>query len=286
MVSLGLSPRSAFIIARVCLERGDVIFLDQGEMRDPALRLLHVLGDLAAEADDLDRPRPAAAAPAPRDDAAAIVEQIGVEIGVADAVARDISPGPGRCRGRGRVRGPRARRAPSRGIGLRVEADAAPGSAAPPARLWRARHSPSRALGLAGVVACAALAVARRSSASTSVVGTISSSASGTSAMPSAIGSSARRGSARLRSRSPPAPSRSGSCRRPRRQLPAPCRRPAIPSRPSPCRSSCRRAAGPPRPVADLDVPGDDLGLGNAFADVGQLEFEARHDGSVLQCLS
>ena len=25
--------------------------------------------------------------------------------------------------------------------------------------------------------------------------------------------------------------------------------------------------------VADLDVPGDDLGLGNAFADVGQLEF-------------
>jgi hypothetical protein len=29
--------------------------------------------------------------------------------------------------------------------------------------------------------------------------------------------------------------------------------------------------------VADLDVPGDDLGLGNAFADVGQLEFVARH---------
>ena len=29
--------------------------------------------------------------------------------------------------------------------------------------------------------------------------------------------------------------------------------------------------------VAHLDVPGDDLGLGNAFADVGQLEFVARH---------
>ena len=29
--------------------------------------------------------------------------------------------------------------------------------------------------------------------------------------------------------------------------------------------------------VADLDVPGDDLGLGDAFADVGQLEFVASH---------
>ena len=27
--------------------------------------------------------------------------------------------------------------------------------------------------------------------------------------------------------------------------------------------------------VADLDVPGDDLGLGDAFADIGQLEDEA-----------
>src|SRR3546814_20536526 len=32
--------------------------------------------------------------------------------------------------------------------------------------------------------------------------------------------------------------------------------------------------------VADLDVPLDDLGLGNAFADVGQLEFVARHGRS------
>ena len=35
-------------------EVGDVELLDQGEMRDAALRLLHILGDLAAEADDLD----------------------------------------------------------------------------------------------------------------------------------------------------------------------------------------------------------------------------------------
>ena len=33
--------------------------------------------------------------------------------------------------------------------------------------------------------------------------------------------------------------------------------------------------------VADLDVPGDDLGLGNAFADVGQLEFVARHQSAI-----
>ena len=33
--------------------------------------------------------------------------------------------------------------------------------------------------------------------------------------------------------------------------------------------------------VADLDVPGDDLGLGNAFADVGQLEFVASHQSAI-----
>ena len=33
--------------------------------------------------------------------------------------------------------------------------------------------------------------------------------------------------------------------------------------------------------VADLDVPGDDLGLGNAFADVGQLEFVSRHQSAI-----
>ena len=59
-------------------------------MRDAALRLLHVLGDLAAEADDLDLlVLPARRRGAVRD-AAAIVEQIGVEIGVADAVARNL----------------------------------------------------------------------------------------------------------------------------------------------------------------------------------------------------
>ena len=54
-VSLGLEPRSRFIIARVSSSAVTSIFLDQGEMRDAALRLLHVLGDLAAQADDLDR---------------------------------------------------------------------------------------------------------------------------------------------------------------------------------------------------------------------------------------
>ena len=33
--------------------------------------------------------------------------------------------------------------------------------------------------------------------------------------------------------------------------------------------------------VADLDVPGDDLGLGDAFADVGQLEFVASHQSAM-----
>jgi hypothetical protein len=34
--------------------------------------------------------------------------------------------------------------------------------------------------------------------------------------------------------------------------------------------------------VADGDVPGNDLGLGNAFADVGQLEGEAGHYASFM----
>ena len=33
--------------------------------------------------------------------------------------------------------------------------------------------------------------------------------------------------------------------------------------------------------VADLDVPGDDFGLGNAFADVGQLEFVSSHQSAI-----
>ena len=36
-------------------ERGDVELLDQGEVLNAAVRLRHVLGDLAAQADDLDR---------------------------------------------------------------------------------------------------------------------------------------------------------------------------------------------------------------------------------------
>src|SRR6185369_3042959 len=63
-------------------------FLDQGEMRNPAFRLSHVLGDLAAKADDLDRLVLARRAGTAVRDRPAIVEQISVEIGVADAVAR------------------------------------------------------------------------------------------------------------------------------------------------------------------------------------------------------
>ena len=56
------------------LELGDVDLLDVGEMRDAALRLLHLLRDLAAQADDrhrllvvaLDVARPPARAGAPR----------------------------------------------------------------------------------------------------------------------------------------------------------------------------------------------------------------------------
>jgi hypothetical protein len=55
-------------------------------MRDAALRFLHILGDLPAQADDLDIlvPRPARGRVG---DAAAAIEEIGIEIGVADAVA-------------------------------------------------------------------------------------------------------------------------------------------------------------------------------------------------------
>ena len=41
-------------------ERGDVDFLDIGEVRDAALGLRHLLGDLAAQADDLDSSSPCA----------------------------------------------------------------------------------------------------------------------------------------------------------------------------------------------------------------------------------
>ena len=70
----------------------------------------------------------------------------------------------------------------------------------------------------------------------------------------------------------------SGRCprrarRRPCRRAPGRRRRPATGSRRSPCRSSRRRATGPratESPTAD--VPLDELGLGDAFADVGQLD--------------
>ena len=69
-------------------ERGDVHFLDIGEVRDRALRCRHILGDLAAHADDLDRLVGAGAAGARGVIAlpAAVAEKC-VEIGMANAVA-------------------------------------------------------------------------------------------------------------------------------------------------------------------------------------------------------
>ena len=42
-------------VSAQCLERGDVDLLDIGEMRDPARRLRHVLGNAPAHAHNLDR---------------------------------------------------------------------------------------------------------------------------------------------------------------------------------------------------------------------------------------
>src|SRR5206468_8017088 len=71
-------------------ERGYVIFLDEREMLDAPVCLRHVLGDLAAQADDLDGLVSAGRSDTARRNRAAVVEQIGVEIRVADAVARGL----------------------------------------------------------------------------------------------------------------------------------------------------------------------------------------------------
>ncbi len=73
-------------------------------MRDAAVRLRHVLGDLAAEADDLDRLVWPGGGGATRRNAAAIVEQIGVEVGVADAVAGRLHLARSMPRSRARAR--------------------------------------------------------------------------------------------------------------------------------------------------------------------------------------
>jgi hypothetical protein len=53
-------------------------------VRDPAVRLGHVLGDLAAKADDLDRFVGALRRGAASGDASALVKDERVEVGVAD----------------------------------------------------------------------------------------------------------------------------------------------------------------------------------------------------------
>src|SRR3546814_553817 len=69
------------------LQRGHVHLVDIGEVRDVALGRLHILGDLAAEADDLDLLVLAAGGRARAGDGAALVEEVGIEVGVADAIA-------------------------------------------------------------------------------------------------------------------------------------------------------------------------------------------------------
>jgi len=77
-------------------------------------------------------------------------------------------------------------------------------------------------------------------------------------------------------SRSRPVPSRPAPCRRLRPSARPPCPTPARRSRPSPSRSS-RRPAGWSSSMVwpDHDMPGDDLRLGDAFADIGEPEGHA-----------
>src|SRR3546814_4703985 len=63
------------------LQRGHVHLVDIGEVRDVALGRLHILGDLAAEADDLDLLVLAAGGRARAGDGAALVEEVGIEVG-------------------------------------------------------------------------------------------------------------------------------------------------------------------------------------------------------------
>jgi hypothetical protein len=60
-----LSPRSRFIIARVSSSAVTSYSSTRVKCGDAALCLLHILGDLAAQADDLDRFVGRGAAPRP-----------------------------------------------------------------------------------------------------------------------------------------------------------------------------------------------------------------------------
>src|SRR3546814_1187395 len=86
-----ISDWSSDVCSSDLFERGDVHFLDIGEVRDRALRCRHILGDLAAHTDDLDRLVGARAAGAGGVIALpAAVAQESVEIGGADAVALGV----------------------------------------------------------------------------------------------------------------------------------------------------------------------------------------------------
>ena len=143
--------------------------------------------------------------------AAAIVEQIGVEVGVANPVARDTSLRRGRCRGRARAGAPRGRRGLALLAAARAGAEATsaaparaparPASSPPAGRFGESRPPPwSESLPPAP-----AWRRPRR--------------------RPSGTSSAVELPAPRLRFRSPRAPIRSGSGRRLRRQA-----RPPLPA--------------------------------------------------------
>ena len=214
------------------LELGDVDLLDVGEVRDAALGVLHLLRDLAAQADDRNRldlvapapARPAATPPARRGRARAQARR------GRRATMRPPGPLPVH-RPAGRCRAPQARRRTAgeatgarsdgdRGrVGRRGARRAGAGTALATARLGRlrARRLRRRRGGRR-----------RRRGARRRCRG---------------VGGAARLPRCpRPRPRSGSAPRRPRASARPRRRAPAPCRRPATESRRSPCRSSRRRA--------------------------------------------
>ena len=271
MVSLGLSPRSRVHHRAGLLERGDVIFLDQGEMRDAALRLLHVLGDLAAQADDLD----ALVLPLRRGARGRRRRRCRADR------RRDRRGGSGRPRSltwarsmpRSRARGADGGRgrAPSPAAGSRLRAEP---TASPARRRSRSRPRPRRALGLAG-----APPARRRRRRLRPLLERLVGDRRG-------LDRRLRR-SAVLATRPRPRP--------PSVSITTSTEPIGIMSPTSPATSSTLPATGRFHldrrlvghhvgellvfldAVADLDVPGDDLGLGDAFADIGQLEFVAGH---------
>ena len=207
-VSLGWSPRSRFIIARVSSSAVTSNSSTKVKCGMRRFGLLHILGDLAAQADDLDRLVGALGACRACGDAAAVVEKIGVEVGVADAVGRWSSPRRGRCRGRGRAGATAGeartlRPCAARWSGLRRDCRLRP---------WTGR-SPSPAARLVALPHAgggASVAVGRNRFFASALVGSTAPSASGLLALSA--------GSLRPRSRSRPAPSRSRSGRRLRRR--------------------------------------------------------------------